>query len=116
MLRCLTPVFGRSRARTLPLVCHRWCGIMADASLWPVVNVAARARGRTHACAHDVARWLQRYAPGMRKLTLQASCCALQPATDCKQAEAARVAQTSRHTEMELKCLGAVPAASGPQH
>jgi hypothetical protein len=60
------------RMATVPLVCVRWHGIMADASMWSVVDLQPlRDRNARH--AGSMVAWLQQRGPGMRELTMQAS-------------------------------------------
>jgi hypothetical protein len=65
----------------VPLVCSRWHEMMADASMWPVVDVTPRIYGMYHTSNQqtiiNMGVWLQRRSAGMRELTLRASaqCC-----------------------------------------
>jgi hypothetical protein len=69
----VTPSYScRCRMRALPLVCRRWHKIMADASMWPVVDVEPRD-DHDSPDADNMAVWLQRRSPGMRELTLRVS-------------------------------------------
>jgi hypothetical protein len=60
----------------VPLVCNRWHRVMADASMWSVVDVEPRG-DRDTLNAGSMVKWLQQRGSGMRKLKLRASnhCC-----------------------------------------
>jgi hypothetical protein len=55
--------------RSLPVVCHRWCNILADASMWPVVDVTPCVG--YNAWYTQQGTWLRSRAPGMQQLTLR---------------------------------------------
>ena len=61
--------FGGFRMRNLPLVSQRWYRLMADASMWSVVDVQPLADRFRGAHAGGMVKWLQRRSPGMRELT-----------------------------------------------
>lgn len=60
---------GVFRIEALPLVCSRWCRIIADASMWPSLHLLWDEDSEYVSCALP---WLRRRIPGMRELTLQA--------------------------------------------
>ena len=64
-----------TRMATVPLVCDRWHRVMADPSMWSVVDVEPRADKLVYNYAHagSMSDWLRHRSPRMRGLTLQAS-------------------------------------------
>jgi hypothetical protein len=60
----------------VPLVCSKWHELLADASVWPVVDLTRRGVHVGNSSSHhawDV--WLQRFGAGMRELTVRVSVC-----------------------------------------
>ena len=65
------------RIKSVPLVCSKWHEMMADASMWPVVDVTPRGHGTfyyfsSHGDITYMDVWLRRRSAGMRELTLRA--------------------------------------------
>ena len=69
------------RLRTVPLICGRWHRLMADASMWSLVDVDLGTRWprqNYNRSGHSprngrLLSWLQQCGPGVHELTLQAS-------------------------------------------
>ena len=63
------------------MMCARWHELMADASMWPIVDVMPRGYGVCCPSIHfDITNmdvWLRHSGAGLRELTLRASvqCC-----------------------------------------
>ncbi len=63
------------------MVCSRWHEMMADASMWPILDVTPRECGvycpSIHHNVTNMEVWLRRRVAGMRELTVWASvqCC-----------------------------------------
>jgi hypothetical protein len=57
-------------------VCSKWHELLADASVWPVVDLTRRGVHEEHPSKHhamDV--WLRRFGAGIRELILRVSVC-----------------------------------------
>lgn len=62
--------------KRLPLVCRRWHTLMADASMWPALDVAPWEHCTRREQFANWNGWLRRRSPGMREVTLKARSCA----------------------------------------
>lgn len=65
----------------MPQVCPRWRKMMAEPSMWPILDVKPRYAGvYCRSIHHDITNmdlWLRRRGSGFQELTLRAStqCC-----------------------------------------
>jgi hypothetical protein len=107
-------LLGAPRVKTVPLVCGRWYRVMADASMWSVVDAQPRGDRLVRDSPHagTMVKWLQRRGPGMRELTLRASerLCIAQIHTWCRHCVACPPDDLPlKHEVLPCRCEASTP-------